>query len=260
MLQSGIKASMAIRIYGDSLAGLAEAAQTVAEKVKQHPMVNADAVSPDIVLGKPYIEFEVDRTESARYGMTVRGVNEIIESALGGKKATTTFEGRQRYAIQVRYQRDYRDDINELSRIPVVTNTGEVVPLERLASIRTTWGPAMVNSEDARLVAHVAFAPQDNLGPLETVERVMEALTNSRQMGELEFPEGNFELQAVGSFENQIEANQRLMIIIPLVLLLNIFIHLSAIPTTATYANCVCRNPCCVWRWDDCFGNGRCAA
>ena len=224
MLQAGIKASMAIRIYGDSLEGLAEAAEAVAAKIKQHPMVNADAVSPDIVLGKPYVEFEVDRTESARYGMTVRGVNEIIESALGGRNATTTVEGRERYAIQVRYQRSYRDDIANLKEIPIVTNTGEVVPLGQLASVKTTWGPAMVNSEDARLVAHVAFAPRQGMGPLETVDRVMESLTNARAMGELEFPEGNFELEAVGSFQNQIEANRRLMIIIPLVLLLNLFI------------------------------------
>ena len=224
MLQSGIKAAMAIRIYGDTLEGLADAAKAVAAKIKQHPLVNADTVSPDIVLGKPYVEFEVDRTESARYGMTVRGVNEIIESAFGGKNATTTVEGRERYAIQVRYQRDFRNDINELAKVPVVTNTGEVVPLGRLAAVKTTWGPAMVNSEDARLVAHVAFAPKSNLGPLETVDRVMESLNNARKVGELEFPQGNFELEAVGSFQNQIEANQRLMIIIPLVLLLNIFI------------------------------------
>ena len=224
MLQSGIKASMAIRIYGDSLEGLAAAAEAVAAKIKQHPMVNSDAVSPDIVLGKPYVEFEVDRTESARYGMTVKGVNEVIESALGGKNATTTVEGRERYAIQVRYQRSYRDDIANLKEIPIVTNTGEVVPLGQLASVKTTWGPAMVNSEDARLVAHVAFSPRQNMGPLETVDRVMQSLTNARAVGELRFPEGNFELEAVGSFQNQIEANRRLLIIIPLVLLLNLFI------------------------------------
>ena len=235
MLQSGIKASMAIRIYGDTLEGLSNAAQAVAGKVKQHPMVNADTVSPDIVLGKPYVEFEVDRVESARYGMTVRAVNEIIESALGGKKATTTFEGRERYAVQIRYQRDYRDDINELANIPVVTNTGQVVPLGRLAKVKTTWGPAMVNSEDARLVAHVAFAPKKDFGSIETVERVMSSLTNSRQAGELNFPEGNFELEAVGSFQNQVEANYRLMVIIPLVLLLNIciiYVQFRRLPLT----------------------------
>ena len=224
MLQSGIKASMAIRIYGDSLEGLAEAAECVAQSIKQHPLVNGDAVSPDIVLGKPYVEFEVDRKESSRYGMTVRDVTEIIESALGGKNATTTVEGRERYAVQVRYQRSYRDDIAELSKIPVVTNTGDEVPLGRLASVKTAWGPAMVNSEDARLVAHVAFAPRAGVGPLETVERVMESLNAARANNELGFPPGNFEIEAVGSFENQIEANRRLMIIIPLVLLLNLFI------------------------------------
>ena len=224
MLQSGIKASMAIRIYGDSLEGLAKAAGSVAQAIKQHPMVNGDAVSPDIVLGKPYVEFEVDRKESSRYGMTVRDVTEIIESALGGKNATTTVEGRERYAIQVRYQRSYRDDIAELAKIPVVTNTGDEVPLGRLASVRTVWGPSMVNSEDARLVAHVAFAPRAGMGPLETVERVMESLNEARAEKALGFPPGNFEIEAVGSFQNQIEANRRLMIIIPLVLLLNLFI------------------------------------
>lgn len=235
MLQSGIKASMAIRVYGDTLDGLAQAAQAVAARIKQHPMVNPDAVSPDIVLGKPYIEFEVDRTESARYGMSVRSVNELIESALGGKIATSTVEGRERYGIQVRYQRNYRDDIDELSRIPVVTNTGEIVPLGRLASVNTTWGPAMVNSENARLVAHVSFAPAPNQGPLETVDRVMESLKLARQQGELVFPNGNFELEAVGSFQNQVEANQRLMIIIPAVLLLNlmiIYLQFRRIPLT----------------------------
>lgn len=224
MLQSGIKASMAVRIYGDTLEELSEAANLVAAKVKQHPMVNAGTVSPDIVLGKPYVEFEVDRSESAQFGMTVRDVNEVIESALGGKDATMTYEGRERYAVQVRYQRSYRDAVNELSELPVVTNTGEIVSLGELANVKTTWGPAMVNSENARLVAHVAFAPKNGIGPLETVDRVMEALSNSRQQRELGLPSGNFELEMVGSFENQIESNRRLMIIIPVVLLLNILI------------------------------------
>ncbi|MGI9515695.1 MAG: efflux RND transporter permease subunit [Pirellulaceae bacterium] len=224
MLQSGIKASMAVRVYGDTLEGLASAATAVADHLKQLPLVNSGAVSPDIVLGKPYLEFEVDRAESARYGMTVRDVNEVIEAALGGLNATTTVEGRERYPIQVRYQRHVRDDLEELEMLPVVTNTGEVVPIGRLATMQRLWGPAMINSEDARLVAHVAFAPSGGLGDLETVDRVMAALTNARQSGQLEFPSGNFELEPVGSFQNQIEANRRLMIIIPLVLLLNLFI------------------------------------
>ncbi len=244
MLQSGIKASMAIRIYGDTLEGLSVAAKAVAEKLKDHPMVNPGTVSPDIVLGKPYYEFEVDRLESARYGMTVKQVNQVIEAALGGMNATTTVEGRERYPVQVRYRRDLRENIDSLHAIPVVTNTGDIVTLENLASIKTTWGPPVINSEDARLVAHVAFAPTQGMGALEVVDGVMGSLRSARQIAEhggeggLVFPkDGSFELEAVGSFQNQIEANNRLMLIIPVVLLLNIFIiylQFRTLPITLT--------------------------
>jgi Cu(I)/Ag(I) efflux system membrane protein CusA/SilA len=221
MLQSGIKASMAVRIYGDTLDGLSKASLAVAEKLKQHHLVNAGTVNPDIVLGKPYLEFEVDREESARYGMTTMTVNQIVAAGLGGVDVTTTVEGRERYPIQIRFGRDVREKMDELRRVPVVTETGEVVPLERLARVATTWGPGMINSEDSRLVAHVMFSPAGAAGDLETVESVMTSLTRARERKELVFPEGHFELQPVGSFQNQLEANRRLMWIIPLVVLIN---------------------------------------
>jgi Cu(I)/Ag(I) efflux system membrane protein CusA/SilA len=225
MLQSGIKAPMAIRIYGDTLKGLAAASIAVGEHVKKLHEVNAGTVNPDIVMGKPYFEFEVDREEAARYGMTTMMVNQIVSAGLGGLDVTTTVEGRERYPIQIRYRRDVRERLAELRRVPVVTHTGDVVPLERLAKVTTTWGPGAINSEDARLVAHVAFSPSGAAGDLETVEAVMESLRSARQSGELEFPEGNFELQAVGSFQSQIEANLRLAWIVPVVVLINLMLH-----------------------------------
>lgn len=223
MLQSGIKASMAIRIYGDSLEGLAEASLRVAEQLKQVSYVRAGTVNPDIVLGKPYVEFEVDREMAARYGMSTMMVNQIIETALGGMNLTTTVEGRERYPIRVRYQRDVREQIEELGRLPVVTHSGEVVPLELLAQQRTTWGPGVINSEDARLVAHVSFSPSGVAGDLETVKAVEAALRDAQTSGALDLPTG-YALQAVGSFQNQIEANQRLMWVVPLVIATNLFI------------------------------------
>ena len=101
MLQSGIKASMAVRVYGDNLDGLSKASIAVAEHLKKHQYVNAGTVNPDIVLGKPYIEFEVDRKESARYGMNTMMVNQIVAAGLGGVDVTETVEGRERYPIQV---------------------------------------------------------------------------------------------------------------------------------------------------------------
>lgn len=225
MLQSGIKASMAVRVYGDSLEGLSKASIAVAEQLKQHHLVNAGTVNPDIVMGKSYYEFEVDREEAARYGMTTMMVNEVVAAGLGGLDVTTTVEGRERYPIQIRFNRDVRERIEELPLVPVVTQTEEVVPLERLAQVDTTWGPGAINSEDSRLVAHVMFSPSGGAGDLETVASVMETLKTARENGTLEFPEGNFELQAVGSFQNQIEANQRLMWILPSVFLINLLLH-----------------------------------
>jgi len=223
MLQSGIKAPMAIRIYGDSLDGLAKAAMAVAERLKQVPQVNAATVNPDIVLGKPYVEFEVDRETAARFGMSTMMINQIIETALGGMNLTKTVEGRERYPIRVRYQRNLRERIDELTRLPVVTHSGEIVPLEMLTRMKTTWGPGAINSEDARLVAHVSFSPSGMTGDLETVRAVESALHEDQASGALDLPAG-YALKAVGSFENQIEANLRLMWVVPLVILTNLFI------------------------------------
>jgi Cu(I)/Ag(I) efflux system membrane protein CusA/SilA len=223
MLQSGIKAPMAIRIYGDNLDGLAEAARNVAERLRQIPQVNAATVNPDIVLGVPYVEFEVDRETAARFGMSTMAVNQIIETALGGMNLTQTVEGRERYPIRVRYQRDLRERIDDLSQLPVVTETGEVVPLETLATMNTTWGPGMISSEDARLVAHVAFAPSGMVGDLETVDAVMQELRSAQATGTLSLPAG-YALLPVGSFQNQIEANRRLMVIIPIVIIVDLLI------------------------------------
>jgi len=234
MLQSGIKAPMAIRVYGDDLDGLAEAARNVAEALRQIPQVNAATVNPDIVLGMPYVEFDVNRDAAARFNMTTMAVNQIIETALGGMNLTQTVEGRQRYPIRIRYQRDLRERIDELAHLPVVTETGEVVPLETLARMTTTWGPGMISSEDARLVAHIAFAPSGMAGDLETVQAVENHLREAQAANKLQLPAG-YALLPVGSFQNQIEANRRLLVIIPIVILVNlllIYLHFRNFPLT----------------------------
>ncbi len=223
MLQSGIKAPMAIRVYGDNLDGLATAARDVAEELRKIPQVNAATVNPDIVLGMPYVEFEVDRETAARFGLTTMSVNQIIETALGGMNLTQTVEGRERYPIRIRYQRDLRERIDDLPRLPVVTETGEVVPLEVLTKMKTTWGPGMISSEDARLVAHIAFAPSGMVGDLETVQAVESHLRQAQSSETLKLPSG-YALLPVGSFQNQIEANQRLAVIIPIVILVDLLI------------------------------------
>ena len=228
MLQSGIKAPMAIRIYGDDLQELSSAAREVAKQLKRSPFVNSKTVNPDIVLGKPYIEFSVDREASARYGMTPVMVNQVIETALGGTNLINTVEGRERYPVRLRYSRNLRERVDQLSRLPVVTHLGAVVPLEELASLETSWGPGAITSENARLVAHVSFSTNGTAGDLESIERIEEQLRQAQALPPLDvahlaLPSG-YSLEAVGSFRNQVEANRRLMWIIPLVILANLLL------------------------------------
>jgi Cu(I)/Ag(I) efflux system membrane protein CusA/SilA len=226
MLQSGIKAPMAIRIYGDDLSALADAAMAVAQQLRLSPLISPGTVNPDIVLGKPYVEFTVDREAASRYGMSAATVNQVIETALGGMNLLSTVEGRERYPVRLRYNRDLREHIDQLSRLPVVTGSGAVVPLQELASLETTWGPGAINSENARLVAHVSFMVNGVAGDLESVAAIEQLLRNAQSLrpsdpGHLALPPG-YSLEAVGSFRNQIEANRRLLWIIPLVILINL--------------------------------------
>ncbi len=239
MLQSGIKAAMAIRIYGDDLEKLAEAALQVAGRLKQSGYVNADTVNPDIVLGKPYVEFAVDREAASRHGMTAQMVNQIIESALGGTNLMNTVEGRERYPVRLRYQRDMRERIDQLDRLPVVTHSGSVVPLGELATVETTWGPGVINSENSRLVAHVSFATRGTVGDLESVAAIEKDLLQAQASppgdpNRLTLPPG-YSIEAVGSFRNQIEANARLLWLVPMVILINllvIYLQFRRVPIT----------------------------
>ncbi len=264
MLQSGIKAPMAIRVFGDDLAKLAAAAMDVAEHLKKSPLINAGTVNPDIVLGKPYIEFTVDREAASRYGMNAAAVSQIIETALGGMNLIKTVEGRERYPVRLRYNRDLRERIDQLSRLPIVTHSGAIVPLEELAKLETTWGPGAINSENGRLVAHVAFMTNGVKGDLESIAAIEEELRLAqlgvgetsrgrdkeiRRQRDKEMTRGGeesansslppalplslspslvlpagYSLEAVGSFQNQIEANRRLMWIIPVVILINLLL------------------------------------
>ncbi|MEZ6118774.1 MAG: efflux RND transporter permease subunit [Pirellulaceae bacterium] len=228
MLQSGIKAPMAIRIYGDELSQLSQAAHTVAAQLKKSPFVNPATVNPDIVLGKPYIEFSVNRDSAARYGMSTMMVNQVIETALGGMNLIRTVEGRERYPVRIRYARNLREHIEQLNRLPIVTHSGATVPLSELAELKTTWGPGAITSENARLVAHVAFSTSGVAGDLESVAAIEAQLRNSQTLADddpdrLHLPPG-YSLEAVGSFRNQLEANRRLMWIIPLVMAVNLFL------------------------------------
>src|SRR5690606_14219215 len=124
------------------------------------------AVVAERTVGKPYLEIEIDREKIARFGLSIQTVQQVIETAIGGMPLTRTVEGRERYAVRVRYQREMRDSVEELERIlvsaPADTMGGppRQIPLAQLATIEYTRGPMSIKSEDTFLVGYVLFDRQ----------------------------------------------------------------------------------------------------
>ncbi|MGE0229572.1 MAG: efflux RND transporter permease subunit [Dehalococcoidia bacterium] len=217
MLQTGMRAPMGIKVLGASLEEVEQAGYAIAEVVKEAPGVVPDSVIPDRVIGKPYLEIEIDRERIARYGVNIRDVQDVIETAIGGMAATTTVEGRERYPIRLRYQRELRDSVDALGRILVPSAAGAQVPLSQLSSIATVRGPQEIKSEDTFLVSYVLFDKQQGEGEVEVVERVKRLLDARVASGELELPAGVRYVFA-GSYESEVRFRKRLSIVLPLAL------------------------------------------
>ncbi len=215
MLQSGFRAPMGIKVYGPDLETIESFGLELERLLKEVPSVQPAAVFADRVVGKPYIEIEIDRERIARYGIQVADVQEVIEVAIGGKPLTMSVEGRERYPIRVRYLRELRDQPETLQGILVAAPSGTQVPLGELASITHRRGPQMIKSEDTFLVAYVLF---DKLPGHAEVSVVTDAQKHIRAMidaGELVVPAGvTFEF--AGSYKNQLRASKRLAVVLPL--------------------------------------------
>src|SRR3954454_9235509 len=147
MLATGIPTQVGIKIFGPDLATLERKAQEVAAATRG--VRGAVDVYPEQILGTPYMEIEVDRDAVARYGATVGDVEDVIETAIGGMDLTTTIEGRNRFAVRVRYARELRNDLDAIRRVlvPVRSPVGggpgmTQVPLAELAAIRLRPGPS----------------------------------------------------------------------------------------------------------------------
>jgi Cu(I)/Ag(I) efflux system membrane protein CusA/SilA len=158
-----------------------------------------------------FTDIQIDRQAIARYGLTIAEVQDVIQSALGGENVTQTVEGRERYPVNVRYARAFRDDIQALERVLVKAPTGANVPLGQLAAITLTTGPAMVRDEDGQLAGYVYVdtATSDIGGYVEAARAAI-----ARQ---LRLPAG-YTLQWTGQYEFQVRARERLQILIPIVL------------------------------------------
>ncbi|MCB0305947.1 MAG: efflux RND transporter permease subunit [Calditrichaeota bacterium] len=235
MLQSGMRAPMGIKVKGPDLQTIEAVGLRIEALLKQLPAIEPATVLADRIIGKPYLEIEIDREAIARYGIRLQQVQNVIEVAIGGKPVTTTVEGRERYPVRVRYQRELRNSIEALERTLVPAPGGAQIPLVQLASINYQRGPQMIKSEDTFLTGYVVFDKRGGYSEVEVVEQAQKYLEDKRRSGELEIPAG-VSYRFTGSYENQVRSEKRLMVILPLalaVIFLLLYFQFKSVSTTA---------------------------
>jgi Cu(I)/Ag(I) efflux system membrane protein CusA/SilA len=218
MLTTGIRTPVGIKIAGSDLQEIDRIAKAVEGRAKDVP--GTRSAIADRVVGGKYIEIIPDRRELARYGIALKTVQQVIQTALGGMQLDEAVEGRERYPIMLRYDRPYREHISDLDNILVSAPNGAHIPLATLADIRITEGPSMIKSEDARLNGWV-FVDIEGRDIGSYIADLQEALKT------LDLPQG-YTLKFSGQFEQMQEAGEQLRIAIPatlLIILTLLYIH-----------------------------------
>ncbi len=153
MLSTGIRTPIGIKIFGPDLNVTQQIGEDIENALRDMP--GTRNVFAERVVGGYYEDFKIDRDAIARYGLTVEDVEDVVETAIGGKNISTTIEGRERFPINVRYLRDFRTDPQALDRVLVAAPGGAQIPITQLAKINLTMGPPVIKSENAELVGYV---------------------------------------------------------------------------------------------------------
>ena len=234
MLQSGMRAPLGLKVYGPDLETIEAFGQRLEDVLREVPSIRAETVFADRVVGKPYLEIDIDRQAIGRYGLSIARVQAVIQVALGGRILTRTVEGRERYAVRVRYMREERDSVDAISRILVPTPDGEQIPLQQLADVRYARGPQVIKSEDTFLTSYVLFDRQPDVAEVEVVAEAEQIIAERIHQGSLEVPAG-VSFRFAGSYENQVRSEQRLVLLIPIALLailLILYLQFRRISTT----------------------------
>lgn len=233
MLQSGMRAPMGVKVKGDNLQTIESFGLQLEEVLREVPGVNASSVFAERIVGKPYLEIDWNRNELARYGLSMQDVQQFITAGIGGMPVSTSVEGRERYNIRVRFARELRGDPESISELLVPTKTGTQIPLGQLAEINYRQGPQAIKSEDTFLVGYVIFDKQDAFAEVEVVENARAVIQDRMDSGELTVPAG-ISFEFAGNYENQVRAEKRLSIILPIALVIIFLIMYFQFRSVAT--------------------------
>ena len=208
MALTGIKTPVGMKIQGPSLDGIQQLGtqiQQILSGVPQVRSVFAERVSQGF-----YVNVEVNRPEAAQYGLTIADVQAAVSSGIGGMNVAENVEGRERYPINVRYLRDFRDNVDELRRVLIATPSGAQIPIAQVASLSFSRGPSMIRDEDGQLTGYVYI----DLNTADYGGFVGRASSLLQQ--KLRLPAG-YTYEWSGEYEFELRARQRLKIILPIV-------------------------------------------
>ncbi len=211
MLSTGIKTPVGIKVMGDDLEILSRIGQEIEAVVRKIP--GTLSAFSERVVGGNYLDFEIDRNAVARYGLTVGDVQDTIQSAIGGMNISQTVEGLERYPINIRYARDYRNDLQSLGRVLIPTPTGQHIPISQVAQIKIRKGPPGIKSENARRTAWV-FVDIKGVDVGTYVKRAQQEVQEK-----IKLPPG-YNLVWSGQYEYMQAAAAKLRVVIPLTLLI----------------------------------------
>jgi Cu(I)/Ag(I) efflux system membrane protein CusA/SilA len=220
MLATGIKTPVGIKVAGPDLAELERIASEIEAVVKGVP--GTSSAFAERTMGGNYVEFHINRDDIARYGLTVRAVQEVLEVALGGMPLTMTVEGLERYAVNLRYNRDFRENLEALREIIVPTPTGAQVPLGQLARVEVVHAPMGIKSEAAVPNAWI-YVDVKGVDIGSYVQSAQHTVNEAIRKGTIHLPSG-YNIFWSGQYEYMVRAKQRLMIVVPLTLLIIILI------------------------------------
>jgi Cu(I)/Ag(I) efflux system membrane protein CusA/SilA len=232
MLSTGIKTPVGIKLLGDDLEKLSRFGADIEAALRDFPGT-ASIVSERVTGGK-YVDYEINRKQAARYGLTVGDIQDTIMTAVGGMQVTETVEGLARYPLNVRYPREYRDSIDKLDDIWVTTPSGANIPISQVATIRITDGPPAIKTESARKTAWIYVDLTADADVASYVAEAREFLDQKIVAGELKVPDGVTILWS-GQYEYLQAAAKRLTIagIITLFLVaLLLFLHFKNVTET----------------------------
>ena len=211
MLTTGIRSQVGIKIFGNDLKALEDLSRKIAEVVRSVP--GAKDVYAEQISGAPYIDIHINRTAAARYGIDTRTIEDAIETGIGETNLSVTIEGRRRFPLRVRYAPQFRSSPGAIAQIPITSPAGAPIPLAQLADIRSVEGPTMISSENGLLRGTVLLNVRGrDVGSF--VDEAQRAIS-----GKVQMPAGYY-IAWSGQYENQLRARNRLLLVIPIVLVI----------------------------------------